>query len=250
SVPGYAEFVAKAPEQIVLTFDEPVRPIAGNAVVEGSSLSVLSGPPRTAPGRPNVLLLPLRAGLTDGYYTARWRVLSDDGHKVQGLLPFAIGKEHGPLRPSLPLLSTSTGPWDLAGRWLFLVGVIGALGAFAFAALVWRPALAALAFESEQVHALRAAELRRRSALLFGCFLLSQFGSALAIQYATTGTRYGRIHELAILIAGAGAASAAFQSRTAQLLAGGAAVALAATPSLSGHALDSGRSQPLTLIAD
>src|SRR5947209_10580170 len=57
SVPGYAEFVAKAPEQIVLTFDEPVRPIAGNAVVEGSSLSVLSGPPRTAPGRPNVLLL-------------------------------------------------------------------------------------------------------------------------------------------------------------------------------------------------
>ncbi len=86
--------------------------------------------------------------------------------------------------------------------------------------------------------------------MLFVNLLLSQLGSVLAILHATTSTRYGRVHELAIVFAGIGAAATASSARPMRVLAAAAASGLATTPSLAGHALDPGEPQALSFAAD
>jgi len=86
--------------------------------------------------------------------------------------------------------------------------------------------------------------------VLFVNLLLSQLGSVLAILHATTSTRYGRVHELAIVFAGIGAAATASSARPMRVLAAAAASGLATTPSLAGHALDPGEPQALSFAAD
>ena len=38
-----------------------------------------------------MLVVPLRAGLAKGSYTVRWRVISNDGHLISGVVAFGIG---------------------------------------------------------------------------------------------------------------------------------------------------------------
>src|SRR5207247_284559 len=92
--------------------------------------------------------------------------------------------------------------------------------------------------------------VRTGPVVLFVSFLLSQLGSVLAILHATTDTRYGRLHELAIVFAGIGAAATASSAKPMRMLTGVAAVGLATTPSLAGHALDPGEPRILSFVAD
>ena len=58
--------------------------------VDARGRSVLAGD-APAPGTTAALVLPLRPGLPRGAYTVRWRVVSNDGHLVSGVLAFAVG---------------------------------------------------------------------------------------------------------------------------------------------------------------
>jgi len=91
--PSDGAVLPTAPRQVTIRFDEPVRALSGTTVVANSGKRpVVAGKPRTH-GR--VLAIPLRK-LGDGDYTVRWRVLSDDGHTVQGVFPFAVGAGRAP----------------------------------------------------------------------------------------------------------------------------------------------------------
>lgn len=251
SSPAYGEVLSSAPREIRLSFSDSIQPAPGiEAVSNATGRSILAGRTAIDPHNPRELALPLIRRLPEGDYTARWRVVSNDGHTEEGLLAFAVGSSRSPPTAGLPLLGTGPGATGVLGRWLFVLGTLLALGAVVFAAAVWRPALRAAQLDADDEIRLRNREARIISIVLFACFVGAQAGSVLAILHGTTATRYGRMHELAIVFAGVGAAATAGTSRPLRLMTGIAALALATTLPLSGHALDPGESQPLSLGAD
>ena len=251
SSPGYGDVLTHAPGDIRLTFNDSVRPARGNeAVSNATGRSVLAGRARIDARDPRVLVLPLVKGLGPGDYTARWRIVSEDGHTEEGLLAFAVGSGSAPPTAKLPLLGTSLGVTNLVGRALFVLGVLLALGAAVFAVAVWRPAARRSQLDPAEEAELRKREARVTSVVLFFSFLLAQAGSVLAVLHTTGATRYGRIHELGIVFAGVGAAATASTILPLRLLTGIAALALATTLPLSGHALDPGEPRLLSFPAD
>src|SRR5579862_5763987 len=81
--------LAHSPREIRIAFDDAIRLGAGNAAVANASgASVLDGRPKVA-GRS--VILPLRARLPQGAYSARWSIVAEDGHREQGVLAFVVG---------------------------------------------------------------------------------------------------------------------------------------------------------------
>jgi copper transport protein len=251
STPSFGQQLARAPDEIRILFSDTIRPASGNAAVSNATgRSILSGPAHVDPRNQRELVLPLATGLPHGNYTARWRVISNDGHIEEGLLEFRVGAGAVPTRPALRLLGTGTGTANLIGRVLFVLGVVVSLGMSVFALVVWTPVVRRLGPRGEAGQALLAREARTTAIVLFCSFAAAQLGSVLAILHATTGTRYGRMHELAIVFAGVGEAATASGRTPFRVLTALSAVGLATTPSLSGHALDPGEVQPLSFGAD
>src|SRR4249919_1246281 len=156
SSPGDGAVLQQAPRTVRLSFSDSIHPAAGNAVVTNGGGSVMEGPARVEPGKPRELVLPLLGGLGNGNYTVRWRVLSNDGHTLEGLLAFGVGKARAPPRAVLPLIGGGLDLTNIVGRGLFLLGVLGSLGIATFGWLVWRPALRQAAVPSLEEAALQA----------------------------------------------------------------------------------------------
>src|SRR5665213_829890 len=89
TTPADGAVLDRAPQSVRVQFDDPVHVASGNAAVSNANnSSVLGGAPRTVG---HAVILPLRTGLADGSYSVRWSIVSDDGHRQQGVLAFAIG---------------------------------------------------------------------------------------------------------------------------------------------------------------
>ena len=95
-----------------------------------------TGAGRCSPGSRRIvggrsLVIPLRSGLADGDYTVLWRVLSDDGHKLSGVIAFGVGAGRAPPQAAL---SADNGPsvQDVVSRLLFFAGLLTAAGAAFF----------------------------------------------------------------------------------------------------------------------
>ena len=139
SKPADGAVLATSPGDVKLLFDDEIRPAGGDLVIDSRGRSVLAGPAHRLAGNDRVLVLPLRPALARGAYTARWRVVSNDGHLVTGVLAFAVGT--GSARP-VPTLSAGGG---LSGssvvlRFLFLAGVLIAGGAAMTGRILLEPA--------------------------------------------------------------------------------------------------------------
>ena len=62
-----------------------------------------------------MLTIPLLAHLKNGVYSIRWSIVSDDGHREQGVLAFAVGR--GAASPHSVLGASGTLGWnDIALR--------------------------------------------------------------------------------------------------------------------------------------
>lgn len=88
STPQDGAVLARAPEQVDLTFDEPVRAIAGAGSWVGSD-----GVPHEVRthARDEHVLVDLPAEVPDGTSTLTYRVISADGHPVSGTVTFSVG---------------------------------------------------------------------------------------------------------------------------------------------------------------
>jgi copper transport protein len=223
TVPADGSVVARAPRTVLVEFDDTVRVGSANAAVANvSRRSVLAGPPRVA-GR--ALTLPLARNLPRGAYTARWSIVSEDGHPEQGVIAFAVGTAEPRPEPVLGA-STPTGLGDVALRALYFVGLLVAAGATMFALLARR---------------LLGARLRRPLAgLLFAALVAAFVGASGLEATAASGTRFALVMKVATVVALAGAAAAALAPAVPALLAAAGACSLALTvaPALAGHALD------------
>jgi putative copper export protein len=228
--------LASAPADVKLLFDGEIRPAGGDRVIDARGRSVLAGPAHRQAGNGHVLVLPLRPGLSRGAYTVRWRVVSDDGHLVSGVLAFAVGA--GSPRP-VPTLSAGGGTSfpQIALRFLFLAGVLVAGGAALTGRLLLEPG-------------------RRRieTIVIAGGLVLIAAGGfgLLAIEPAADATRFGRATEaaaIAALVGLAAALAAIILPSVAVVVSIIGALELLA-PTLAGHALDPRHLRWLIALAD
>src|SRR4051812_48902374 len=135
TTPGDGSTVATAPAVVRVLFDDPVTVGPGNAVVAKDGSSVLAGKARVERAG-HELVLPLQK-LADGDYSARWRIISDDGHLESGVLAFRVGAGGGAAPESiLKPAGDNPSSLDVFARWLLIGGVLVSGGAALFFFLV------------------------------------------------------------------------------------------------------------------
>jgi len=224
--PADRAVLARAPERVVVRFDDDVRVAPGNAAIRNGDGSILGGKP-AAHGK--TLVLPLRANLGQGDYSVRWSAVSDDGHVVQGVIAFGVGLGRAPPVPTLrPTFEVGFG--TVLSRWVFFAGLLVASGLALFDLLVWRP--------------LVKSDLRT-GWIAIG--LTAMFVSSHGLVHASHGgasTRFGLAIYFGSAVAATGAAAAAIAvtDRSAAPFAMVLAVAVLPVPTVAGHTLDPGRS--------
>jgi methionine-rich copper-binding protein CopC len=101
SEPAGGSSVTLPPQEVVLRFSEPVEAdFAQSQVVGPDGARVDNGPPTVSGSELRQPLLALR---TPGAYSVAFRVVSSDGHAVEGTLGF----EYAPAPPSTPDLPSA-----------------------------------------------------------------------------------------------------------------------------------------------
>lgn len=245
SSPEDGAVLGEAPAVVRLLFDDAVRPASGIAAIANRTrASIVRGEPRVEGGRR--LVVALRPRLPRGDYTVRWRVRSDDGHTLAGVVAFRVGS--GGNRP-VAALSADSGPSgrDVLQRWLLVLGIALAAGGLAFHYLVWRPAIE----EPEEDGRPRAGDdSGLAGTIVVSGFLLALVG--LGLLQGGVETRFDRANALGAVAALVGAvlvAISAFDQR-ARPFALVPALVLLAVPALRGHALDPGHSRVLAATVD
>ena len=151
TTPDRGAVLDSAPRQVVLRFSEAVEVQFGAVRVhDGAGREVQQGAP-FHPGRDdNAVAVRLRADLSDGGYTATYRVISADSHPVSGGFVFGVGKEGAgsSLTVAELLDGEDSGPVTSVAfatvRALQFAAIALAVGALAVLILVWLPALATL----------------------------------------------------------------------------------------------------------
>ena len=208
-----------SPAAVRVVFDDVVRRGPGIEVIRNGGGSVLAGAARVEGGR--TLVVPLRPHLADGDYSVRWSIVSDDGHLESGVLAFAVGP--GRPAPTAALRAERAGaqPDAVVARWLFLAGILAAVGIALFALLgrVREEAVALVLTSGAVLAALGGADAAHSAGLS------TRAGAAF---FATS--LYGVVVALA-----AAAATLAPRLLTPALV---LALPLVAAPTTSGHALD------------
>jgi copper transport protein len=213
--PASGAVLARAPSVVRVVFDDDVRVGPGIEAVRNGGNSVLGG---AAQASGVTLTIPLRAHLPAGDYSVRWSIVSDDGHLESGVLAFAVGEGRAP--PTAVLEAVGTGPdaGTTFARWLFLAGILTAVGIALYALVVMR-------------------EADRTVAITLGIgAVAAAAGAAEEAQRTGLGLRYGAAMAAGCVLAGIVAVGAIVARRLALYL----ALGLAVVPSVSGHALDPG----------
>lgn len=167
SAPKDGARLAKAPDHLTLTFDEPVDPTEVRAMtLDGDRLPVTRAPHGTGDS-----VRIATGGPANGTLSVVWSVVDmEDGHASSGRLTFAVGTApstaavHGAQDRGDEAAAPSPSPLVrkglVAARWMGYLALAVFVGGLAFVALLWP----------------RGAEERRARALLalaWGCGLLS-----------------------------------------------------------------------------
>jgi copper transport protein len=144
TVPAASQVLDTPPANIQLTYDEAVEPrFAIVSVTNAQGTQETTGPAVRSAADPDTLVVPLRAGLPQGWYLIYWRAISVDGHPVQGAFTYAVGPNPGPAPQfQVPSVSASAAtPPLLIARWIMFLSVMSAIGLLALRLLIGRPVL-------------------------------------------------------------------------------------------------------------
>lgn len=155
ATPASGDTLSAVPDQLRLTFVNPLQLDLAHLTLLGPRGSVELGELRRASNAPHVLVAPIRGRLTAGEYTVRWQVAGPDAHPVRGEYTFTIrtdadGVAPAPVQPDVPTREApetvedaertavplsgfdSQSPLYAAVRWLTFVGLLGVIGVVAF----------------------------------------------------------------------------------------------------------------------
>jgi copper transport protein len=275
SEPARGAVAPHQPERVTLRFSEPVEATFGDVrVFDAAGSRVDDGDVEHPGGAGEVLAVGLRPDLPDGTYTATYRIISADSHPVSGGFTFSIGARGPPPAQQVDQLIHGGGHdgavQTAAGvvRWVAYAAIAVGLGALAFLALVWRPALAAVGGTGEAwASAARRFDRRARTILLAaaaagilsgvaGIVLQGAIAADIPLGDALTphvvgevlDTRFGTVwgaRTLAWVALGALVLAAPALPRRALAAAAVPAAVIAVTPALGGHA---GATSPEALL--
>jgi copper transport protein len=179
SSPQSGSTVARQPAQVIFEFNQAVGGTLGAVrVYDAQGREVDNLDVTHADGRQHWMGVGLKAGLSDGTYTATYRVISADTHIVYGGLVFNVG--HAGAAPKLTVAGLigrgesgeATKLAFGAVRVLDYVSLALGIGGLAFLVLVWLPALAASAGAEDGWRDASRAFARRIEMLLFAAVAL------------------------------------------------------------------------------
>ena len=157
SDPAVNSVLPESPDGVTIRFTEPLEPALSEIrVLNSQGRRVDSDDSKVDPNDPHLMSVSVDP-LENGTYTVAWKNVSTvDGHRVRGAFVFSVGEPISPgASPSGLEQSLLQSPAEPVVRWTILLGVLTTLGGMTFLLLVARPALAALAIQSESVAALR-----------------------------------------------------------------------------------------------
>lgn len=133
SVPADGAVLERAPERIVIRFNEPVVPISARVLdADGKDIT----PSNAVAMQDRDLRIALPSGLSAGSYVASYRVVSLDSHPISGSVVFSVGKAG--TRAPLPAAGFDAA-WRmamLAARSLLYACILGAAGGILFLLLL------------------------------------------------------------------------------------------------------------------
>jgi copper transport protein len=143
TAPASGQVYPSGPKVVSLKFDENVQVgLGGIRLFDSKSHRIDTGKP-TQSGSGSTVNVTVPT-LTDGTYVVTWRVISADGHPVQGAFTFSVGKVTSPNAQNLEqgLLSSQQGSRVVgvingALRFLEFTAVGIMLGGFGFVLLCW-----------------------------------------------------------------------------------------------------------------
>jgi copper transport protein len=150
TLPADGAVVDRAPDQVVIRFNEPVRPITAQ-VLDAAGQAVTGPDALSAAG--DAIRIALPPDLGQGSYIASFRVISVDSHPVGGSIVFSVGQVSD--RLSAPPEVADDSGWRLAMiavRALMHAGLLGGAGGVLFLLLV-RPAEPVPAGEARRIAA-------------------------------------------------------------------------------------------------
>jgi len=278
TTPGAGTRVAAPPHQLVLTFDQQIRPVSGGTtVVDAAGKSVMAGPAANAPGNLKQLVVPLQQGLPAGDYTVRWEIVSTDGHLIAGVYAYGVGTG-GPV----PQAESQDAPTDwpfLIARFFYFAGLLTLVGGVVYRVAAYQPATAGVTGEPRRLMGLRERDranqvlalsavlvlaggwvaLTRQGAQVAGVSFWEAFDHRGPVASALDATRFGRqfgrgidVTAVFTILVALAYATVGVSRRLTVVLAVPAAIAGAwalAAPGISGHAGDPGRG-PLVIGLD
>lgn len=92
SFPSENQALDKSPNKVSIEFDEIIQPTFYSIqVLDMRGTQVNSGKGYINSSNGKILESDLHKGLPKGIYSIKWRVVSGDGHPIDGLIPFQIG---------------------------------------------------------------------------------------------------------------------------------------------------------------
>ncbi|WP_229776173.1 copper resistance protein CopC [Alicyclobacillus cellulosilyticus] len=168
SSPAANQVLTAAPHEVKVWFDEPVQPVFDALVVlDQRGRRVDRHDARLDPHNHALLVCTLADGLGPGTYTVDWRVISDDGHPVQGVIPFAVGAGRPAARSVITQSYLPAWP-AVADRWAELIAMAVWFGLCPFWRFVLPPDVRKQAWTVRRVQGwLRGAWLVLAAAVLF-----------------------------------------------------------------------------------
>jgi copper transport protein len=172
--PPEGAVVKAEPSAVIFEFDEPVEGNFGAVrVYDAAGERVDEGDAFHPDGEGPKLGVHLKPGLSDGSYTATYRVVSADGHIVSSGFLFSIGKEGEAPTQTVGELIGGSGNGKVTevayglGRGLEYTAIALVVGGVAFLFFCWLPALGVAGVGEESRRAAAAAFAKRLRTVLW-----------------------------------------------------------------------------------
>lgn len=278
--PTPEEHLVAAPDVLRLTFNEPVELGLSAITLVGPGGAAVALGNLTAGGTGEVLTVSIEGRIEAGLHRVVWQAVGADGHPVRGEFSFTVDAaavdpvEEDPADdsqvvpppavaiPPTPSFSERS-PLYAGVRWLMYVGMIGAMGALGFAALLGTARLrsAPPAF-LEQARKGAAAfgilstlpltlsiplRIQAQSHSIFGGGVTRERFAALLD--STWGTGW-LVQAIGCALVLAGLLTARAGPRAGWVIAGIGTVAIVAGPAMSGHAASAESMRAIAITAD
>jgi len=131
--PAPGATLARAPDIVVLHFDEPVTPIAAR-VLDAGGRPVSRDEAVSVAGHD--LVVPIADRSVRGHLTVSYRVTSVDAHVVAGSFGLDVGAPAQAADATAVVVTTAASPWLVGARALLYASVLLAIGTLLFRTLV------------------------------------------------------------------------------------------------------------------